>query len=66
MFVVLDPDMVIVRVVESEDEFDKVRISHLAARLQEELPCSMNEEIRLRLARERAKEILPRYKLVRL
>jgi len=64
MFLVLDPDGVIVRVVETEAEFDKIRGSHLAGRLQAEIPRDMDEESRLRLARERAREILPRYKLI--
>ena len=64
LFMVLDPDGTIIRIVADEAEFDAVRIAHLVTMIQEELPRGISDEARARLARERAQAIIPRYKMV--
>jgi hypothetical protein len=66
LFMALDPDGTIIRIVADEAEFDVVKVAHFAVRLMKELPSGINQETRTRLTRERAREAIPRYKLVRL
>ena len=56
----------IVRIVADEREFDAVRTAHFVERLKKELPRGLGDEARLRLVDARAREIIPRYKMVRL
>ena len=64
LFMVLDPDGTIVRIVADEREFDAVRASHLVSRLDRELPREIGEPARQKLLVERAREIIPQYKMV--
>ena len=66
LFMVLDPEGTIVRIVTSEAEFDIVKKEHLIDRIGNSLPRGIREERRSRLAIEIAKVSLPRYTLVRL
>ena len=66
LFMVLDPEGTIVRIVADEGEFDAVRTAHFVERLKKELPRGLGDEARLRLVDARAREIIPRYKMVRL
>lgn len=66
LFMVLDPDGAIVRIIADETEFDAVRFEHFAASLCRELPRGFSDEDIARLASERKPAILPRYRLIRL
>ena len=66
LFMVLDPDGTIIRVVTDEAEFDAVRMAHLVSILRRELPRGISDEDRTRLASDRALDYIPRYKLIRL
>ena len=66
LFMVLDPEGTIVRIVADEGEFDAVRTEHFVGLMRRELPHGLGDEARLRLAAARAREIIPRYKMVRL
>lgn len=66
LFMVLDPEGTIVRIVDDESKFDEVRLIHAVERLRREIPRGMADESRARLAAFRAAEIIPRYKLIRL
>lgn len=66
MFLVIDPDGVVVRVIVSEAEFDKIRLEHMIDRIRRELPAGLSPDTRGLLARQRAQKMTPCYKLVRL
>lgn len=66
MFLVLDPEGTLVRVIVAEGEFDKIRLEHMISRIRRELPAGLNPDTQSLLARRMAQEISPRYKLVRL
>jgi hypothetical protein len=66
LFMVLDPEGTIIRIVADEGEFDAVRTAHFVELLKKELPRGLGDETRLRLVDARAREIIPRYKMVRL
>ena len=59
LFMVLDPEGVIVRIIADEDEFDAVRFEHFAASLCRELPRGFSDEDIARMASERKPAILP-------
>jgi hypothetical protein len=64
MYMVLDPDGVIVRVIETEAGFEEARDSHLMAKLQEEIPPGPDKETTRFLRYERARALLSQYKMV--
>ena len=66
LFMVLDPEGTIIRLVADEGEFDAVRTEHFVGLMKRELPRGLGDEARLRLVDSRAREIIPRYKMVRL
>ena len=66
LFMVLDPDGTIIRVVTDETEFDAVRTAHFVSILRRELPRGISDETRTKLASDRALDYIPRYKLIRL
>jgi hypothetical protein len=66
LFMVLDPEGTIIRIVADEGEFDAVRTAHFVELLKRELPRGISEESKLRIVDARAREIIPRYKMVRL
>ena len=66
LFMVLDLDGTIIRIIVDEAEFDVVQIAHFMARLMRELLTGISGETRTRLVRERAREIISRHKLIRL
>ena len=66
LFMVLDPEDIIIRVVSDETEFDTVKVAHFVVRHMRELSFGFSQEDCTRLARERTWSIIPRYKSVRL
>ena len=66
LFMVLDPDGTIIRVVTDETEFDAVRMAHLVSILRRELPRGISDETLARLASDRSSDYIPRCKLIRL
>jgi hypothetical protein len=66
LFMVLDPDGSIIRVITDETEFDAVRFEHFAVALCREMPRDFSYEDIARLASKRKPEIIPQYKLIRL
>jgi hypothetical protein len=66
LFMALDPEGTIIRLVVDEAEFDAVRTAHFVELLKRELPRGISEESKLRIVDARAREIIPRYKMVRL
>lgn len=66
MFLIIDPDGVVVRVIVSEAEFDKIRFEHMIDKISRELPAGLSPDSRGLLARRKALEMMPCYKLVRL
>ena len=66
MFLVIDPDGVVVRVIVAEAEFDGIRLQHMIERIRREIPRGLSQSTASALAGRKAQEILPRYKLVRL
>ena len=66
LFMVLDPDGAIVRIITDEAEFDSVRFEHFVTALCRKLPRGFSDEDIARLASERKPAILSRYMLIRL
>jgi len=66
LFMVLDPDGSIIRVITDETEFDAVRFEHFAVTLCREMPRDFSDEDIARLASKRKPEIISQYKLIRL
>ena len=64
LFMVLDPEGTIVRIVDDESKFDEVRLIHAVERLRREIPRGMADESRARLAAFRAEERCDRAYLV--